>query len=164
MIARDIMTHKVYTIYPEASVQEVAQLLSRKSISGVPVIDKDGKIIGIVTEADIIGKVNREGLRVADIMSSEIIVVDEETPVGEIAMLLTERKIKRVPVIRNGKFGGHCLSSRHCPCCRTRAPDHQALVTTPHGSRAGGFWNDSAVSSHGTRSVHAHQRAVAQNN
>ncbi len=106
MIARDIMTRKVYTISPEASVQEVAQLLSRKSMSGVPVIDKDGKIIGIVTEADIIGKVNREGLRVADIMSREIIAVDEETGVGEIAMLLTERKIKRVPVMQNGKLVG----------------------------------------------------------
>jgi predicted transcriptional regulator len=106
MIARDIMTHTVYTIFPEASVQEVAQLLSRKSISGVPVIDNDGKMIGIVTEADIIGKVNREDLRVADIMSPEIIVVDEETPVGEIAMLLTERKIKRVPVMQHGKLVG----------------------------------------------------------
>ncbi len=106
MIARDIMTRKVYTIFPEAGVQEVAQLLSRKSISGVPVIDKDGKMIGIVTEADIIGKVNREDLRVADIMSPEIIVVDEETPVGEIAMLLTERKIKRVPVMQHGKLVG----------------------------------------------------------
>jgi len=106
MIARDIMTRKVYSISPEASVQEVAQLLSRKSISGVPVIDKDAKIIGIVTEADIIGKVNREGLRVADIMSPEIITVDEETGVGEIAMLLTERKIKRVPVMQNGKLVG----------------------------------------------------------
>jgi predicted transcriptional regulator len=106
MIARDIMTRTVYTIFPEASVQEVAQLLSRKSISGVPVIDNDGKMIGIVTEADIIGKVNREDLRVADIMSPEIIVVDEETPVGEIAMLLTERKIKRVPVMQHGKLVG----------------------------------------------------------
>ena len=106
MIARDIMTRKVYTISPEASVQEVAQLLSRKSISGVPVSDKEGRIIGIVTEADIIGKVDREGLRVADIMSHEIIAVDEETPVGEIAMLLTERKIKRVPVMQHGKLVG----------------------------------------------------------
>jgi predicted transcriptional regulator len=106
MIARDIMTRKVYTISPEVGVQEVAHLLSRKSISGVPVIDKDGKIIGIVTEADIIGKVNREGLRVADIMSLEVIAVDEETRVGEIAMLLTERKIKRVPVMQNGKLVG----------------------------------------------------------
>ena len=106
MIARGIMTRNVYTISPEASVQEVAQLLSRKRISGVPVSDKNSKIIGIVTEADIIGKVDREGLRVADIMSPEIIAVDEETSVGEIAMLLTERKIKRVPVLCNGKLVG----------------------------------------------------------
>src|SRR5947209_18121961 len=104
MIARDIMTRKVYTISPEASVQEVAQLLRRKSISGGPVIDKDGKIIGIVTEADIIGKVNREGLRVADIMSPEIIAVDEETGDGEIAMLHTERKLQLVPVMLNSMF------------------------------------------------------------
>jgi len=106
MIARDIMTRKVYTIPPEASMQEVAQLLVQKNISGVPVINKDGRIIGIVTEADIIGKVNREGLCVADIMTPELIFVDEETQVGEIAMLLIERKIKRVPVIRNGKLVG----------------------------------------------------------
>ena len=106
MMARDIMTRRVYSIAPEASVQEVAQLLSGKNISGVPVIDKAGRIIGIITEADIIGKVDREGLCVADIMSPEIIFVDEETPVGEIAMILTERKIKRVPVMRNGTLVG----------------------------------------------------------
>ena len=106
MIARDIMTRKVYTTCAEASVQEVAQLLSRKNISGVPVLDKDGKMIGIVTEADIIGKVDREGLRAADIMSPEIIAVDEETRVGEIAMLLTEHRIKRVPVVQHGKLVG----------------------------------------------------------
>jgi CBS domain-containing protein len=106
MIAREIMTRNVYAISPEASVQEVAQLLSRKSISGVPVIDKDGKIIGIVTEADIIGKVNRVGMCVADIMSPEIIFVTEETRVGEIAMLLVERNIKRVPVMRDGTLVG----------------------------------------------------------
>jgi CBS domain-containing protein len=106
MIARDIMTRNVYTTSAEASVQEVAQLLSRKNISGVPVIDKDGKMIGIVTEADIIGKVDREGLRAADIMSPEIIAVDEETRVGEIAMLLTEHRIKRVPIVQHGKLVG----------------------------------------------------------
>jgi CBS domain-containing protein len=106
MIARDIMTHKVSTITPEASVQEVAQLLSRERISGVPVLDHAGRIVGIITEADILGKVNREGLCVADIMSAEIIFVGEETPIGEIAMILTERNIKRVPVLRNGKLVG----------------------------------------------------------
>ena len=51
MIACDIMTRKVCTISPEASVQEVAQLLYQERISGVPVVDTDGRIIGIVTEA-----------------------------------------------------------------------------------------------------------------
>lgn len=106
MIARDIMTRKVATIHPEASVQEAAQLLDQKCISGAPVVDADGKIIGIITEADIISKVNRDGLRVADIMSHTVISVSEETPVGEIAALLTERKIKRVPVVSNGKLVG----------------------------------------------------------
>jgi CBS domain-containing protein len=106
MIARDIMTCTVATIYPEASAQEAAQLLYQKRISGAPVVDADGNIIGIITEADIISKVNREGLRVADIMSHDIIAVDEETPVNEIAALLTERKIKRVPVVCEGKLVG----------------------------------------------------------
>src|SRR5216684_8614307 len=106
MIARDIMTRKVATINPGASVQEAAQLLDQKRISGAPVVDPDGKIIGIITEADIISKVDREGLCVIDIMSHDVIAVDEETPVNEIAALLTERKIKRVPVVEKGKLVG----------------------------------------------------------
>ncbi|MBX5451576.1 CBS domain-containing protein [Thermogemmatispora sp.] len=106
MIARDIMTRTVYTIRPEASAQEAAQLLDQKRISGAPVVDGDGRLIGMVTEADIISKVNREGLRVADIMSHELIVVSEETPLEEIAALLSERKIKRVPVVENGRLVG----------------------------------------------------------
>ncbi|GER84800.1 MAG: CBS domain-containing protein [Thermogemmatispora sp.] len=106
MIARDIMTRTVYTIRPEASAQEAARLLDQKRISGAPVVDGDGRLIGMVTEADIISKVNREGLRVADIMSHELIVVSEETPLEEIAALLSERKIKRVPVVENGRLVG----------------------------------------------------------
>jgi CBS domain-containing protein len=106
MIARDIMTSRVVTIDPEASAQDAAQLLYQNRISGLPVVDADGKIIGIITEADIISKVNREGLCVADIMSQNIVAISEETPVSEIAALLTERKIKRVPVVQNGKLVG----------------------------------------------------------
>jgi CBS domain-containing protein len=106
MIARDIMTRKVYTIRPEASAQETAQLLDQHRISGLPVVDEGNDIIGIVTEADIISKVDREGLRVSDIMSHEVTSVNEETPVSEIALLLTERKIKRVPVVQDGKLVG----------------------------------------------------------
>ncbi len=106
MIASDIMTRRVATIRPEASAQEAAQLLDEKRISGAPVVDADSKIIGIITEADIISKVNRDGLRVADIMSHNVITIGEETPVSEIAALLTERKIKRVPVVCEGKLVG----------------------------------------------------------
>ncbi len=62
MIASDIMTRKVITIHPEASAQEAAQLLDQKRISGLPVLDTSGSLIGIVSEADIISKVNRYGL------------------------------------------------------------------------------------------------------
>lgn len=106
MIASDIMTRKVCTIHPEASAQEAAQLLDSRRISGAPVVDADGRLIGIITEADIISKVNRDGLCVADIMSHELLVVNEETDVGEIATLLTERKIKRVPVVQDDKLVG----------------------------------------------------------
>lgn len=106
MIASDIMTRKVCTINPEASAQEAAQILSRHGISGLPVVNADDKIIGMVTEADIISKVDRDGLLVSDIMTNEVISVEEETPVGDIAMLLTERKIKRVPVVSGDKLVG----------------------------------------------------------
>jgi len=106
MIARDIMTRRVITIQPRASAQDAAQLLDHHRISGLPVVDEDSKIIGIVTEADIISKVDREGLSVGDIMSCEVIAVEEETPVNEIAALLTERRIKRVPVVCEGKLVG----------------------------------------------------------
>ena len=100
MIASDIMTRHVYTIALEASVRDAANLLSEKRISGVHVVDGKGKMIGMLTEADIISKVDREGLKVHEIMSRNITAVTEETPVDEIALLMSERKIKRVPVVR----------------------------------------------------------------
>lgn len=106
MLARDIMTRTVYTIHPKASAQEAAQLLDQKRISGAPVIDAAGHLIGIVTEADIISKVDREGLCVADIMTHELITVTEETSIEEIAALLSQRKIKRVPVVEERRLVG----------------------------------------------------------
>ncbi len=106
MLARDIMTGSVYTISPEASVQEVAEFLDRHYISSAPVLNQDGQLIGVVTRSDIIGKVDREGLRAADIMSREIETVDEETGVDEIAKICSEHRIKRVPVLHEGKLVG----------------------------------------------------------
>jgi CBS domain-containing protein len=103
MIARDIMTRHVYTTSPDEPVRNAARVLAERHISGMPVMDAAGVIIGMLTEADIIGK---QGERVHDIMSREIISVSEETPVDEIARLLSQRKIKRVPVLTNGRLVG----------------------------------------------------------
>ncbi len=103
MIARDIMTRHVYTTTPETTIREAAHVLAERHISGMPVVDPAGTIIGMLTEADIISK---QGERVEDIMSREIISVSAETPVGEIAQLLSQKKIKRVPVLTDGRLVG----------------------------------------------------------
>jgi len=107
MIARDVMTRKVYTTSPRTSVQEVAQLLYRERISGVPVIDdQSNQLVGMVTEADVIRHIERDDLRVSEIMTCQLVTVEEDTPVSEIAALLTQRRIKRVPVVQGGRVVG----------------------------------------------------------
>jgi CBS domain-containing protein len=103
MVAKDIMTKEVLTVTPSTTVRELAVLLTRNNISGVPVRDKNGKIVGMATQADIVGK---KGKQVKAIMSKKIISVREETPVEEVAGLLTTHRIKRVPVMRGDKLLG----------------------------------------------------------
>jgi predicted transcriptional regulator len=103
MLARDIMTRRVITIHPYATLQEAARLLSERNISGVPVVDAAGAMVGLLTQADLISK---SGSTVADIMSRRVISVGEDTPVDEIAQLLTSNRFKRVPVTRDGRVVG----------------------------------------------------------
>ncbi|HLW01533.1 MAG TPA: CBS domain-containing protein [Ktedonobacterales bacterium] len=103
MIARDIMTHKVCTTSPDECIRDAARILAERHISGMPVLDKTGAIIGMFTEADIISK---QGEYVKDIMSTEITTVQDDTPVDEIARILNQRKIKRVPVLARGCLVG----------------------------------------------------------
>ncbi|MDP6561102.1 MAG: CBS domain-containing protein, partial [Candidatus Binatia bacterium] len=76
---------------------------SEKHISGAPVVDQEGKLLGIVSGADIVGK---QGKQVKSIMSKSIHSVAEDTPVEQVAMVLTTHQIKRVPVMRGGKLVG----------------------------------------------------------
>lgn len=103
MQAKDIMTRDVITVGPSLPVKELAMLLIKNQVSGVPVADKTGKIIGLVSEADIIAK---KGKQVQSIMSEQVFSVSEEASVEEIARLMTTRRIKRVPVMNNGKLVG----------------------------------------------------------
>jgi CBS domain-containing protein len=101
--AADIMTREVLTTRPEVAVRELAKRLAYHRISGMPVVDEHGAVIGVVSEADLISK---RGSTVADIMTSPVIGVDEETPAVEVAALLTTERIKRVPVLRDGRLIG----------------------------------------------------------
>jgi CBS domain-containing protein len=97
MVAKDIMTKDVITVSPTATVRNLAMTLIKNQISGAPVAGKNGKIIGVVSEADIVAK---KGKDVKTIMSKNIISVTEETAVEEIARLMTTHRIKRLPVMR----------------------------------------------------------------
>jgi CBS domain-containing protein len=127
----------VVTVEPETSVQEIARLLSEKSISGVPVVDAQGRLIGIVSEGDLLHRVETgtarrpdrsrgrrrswwldsiaadeelardyvksHGRTAKDVMTREVISVEETTELADIATLLETKRIKRVPVVRDGK-------------------------------------------------------------
>ncbi len=103
MVAKDIMTRDVISAGPTATVKELAQMLVRQQISGAPVVNKKGRIVGVVSEADIVAK---KGKQVKDIMSKNVSSVAEETPVEEIAALMATHKISRVPVMRGEKLVG----------------------------------------------------------
>ncbi|HTN71334.1 MAG TPA: CBS domain-containing protein [Methylomirabilota bacterium] len=103
MIAKDIMTRDVITVSPTMTHKNLAMTLIKNQISGAPVADKNGKIVGVVSESDIVAK---KGKQVSAIMSKNIVSVGEEIPVEEIARMMTTHHIKRLPVMNGGKVIG----------------------------------------------------------
>jgi CBS domain-containing protein len=97
------MTHNVITVAADTPAQDLALLLLEHHVSGVPVVDRAGKILGVVSEADLLAK---KGKAAKDIMSQKIFTVGEETPVEEIAALMTAEKIKRVLVVGAKELSG----------------------------------------------------------
>ncbi len=132
MKARDVMTAKVHTVKPGTSVTEVARLMTSERISGVPVVDDQGGVVGIVSETDLLhraetGTVKRRkwwiglfldkdmlardfikshGQTAADVMSRYIVSVSDTASLAEVADLLDVNDLKRVPVMRDGKLVG----------------------------------------------------------
>ena len=100
IVAREIMSSPPITIGPNQSVIELAAVLSKHHISGVPVVDDQGRLLGVATEADVI---ERAGDRVCEVMTTSVATVTEETPVEEIAQCFVQHRIKRVPVVRDGR-------------------------------------------------------------
>ena len=132
MQAQDIMTRDVITVGPDMAVRDVAGLLLDKHISAAPVVDEAGKLIGIVSEGDLVRRpeiageprvswwldlisseterardhVKTHGRTAGQVMTPGVAYVAEDTPVAEAARMLEERRIKRVPVLRDGKVVG----------------------------------------------------------
>ena len=110
MKAGDIMHRQVLATTPRASVRDIAAQLVANGISGMPVAERGGTVLGVITEADILESLMEgkklEKLTAADIMSAEPITVDTETEVEEVIKILNEEGIVRVPVTEKGKLVG----------------------------------------------------------
>jgi CBS domain-containing protein len=103
MKAREIMTRDVISILDEATVEDAARILARNRISGLPVVNAGGLLLGLVTEHDLIAK---QGRTVSEIMSRGVITVSPDTEVEQVQHLLTNQRIRRVPVVEDGKVVG----------------------------------------------------------
>jgi CBS domain-containing protein len=132
MQARDLMVSPVVTVQPSASVKEVAKLLLEQGISAVPVVDDQGKLVGVVSEGDLLhrpeigserrrswwllGLTDEETLaaeyvkahahKVADAMTQKVITAAPDASLHELATLMEANAIKRVPIVEDGRLVG----------------------------------------------------------
>jgi hypothetical protein len=93
--ARDVMTTSVISVTPDESVDEAARLLTFHDISGLPVCEA-GKVVGVVSEADLIGKT---GATIGEVMTTPAVTVSEVTSLEQVAEQLTQQRIRRLPVV-----------------------------------------------------------------
>lgn len=132
MKARDIMTTKVVTVNPETAVRDVAGLMIEKHISGVPILNDSGMLVGMISEGDLLRRPEigtekhprrwlsfftradeqaREfskshALRASDVMTAPVIHVAEDTSLVDVVGLMEKHNVKRVPVLADGRLVG----------------------------------------------------------
>lgn len=107
--AKDVMTKKVITISPEANLVDVAELLESKGITGVPVVDADEKVIGIITEKDILNYAytyiaDLQNTKVKEAMTKNVVSFTSDTDINEISLCFSKSDIRRVPIIDESKL------------------------------------------------------------
>jgi CBS domain-containing protein len=133
--AKDIMTKDVITVKSDATIEELAKILIEHKISGVPVLNENGELSGIVTENDLISqnkrlhiptfvrlfdafimlerpsKIEKEIKKMAativdDICTKDVITITEDTPIEDIATIMAEKKVHLIPVVEGKKIRG----------------------------------------------------------
>lgn len=135
LTAKEIMTKKIVSVKTDLPVEELAGVLWSHRINGVPVVDDDDLLIGVVTESDLIDQTKKfhiptaisildsvifldraknvekeinkmTGATVGDICSREPVTISEDTPLDEIATIMAEKKVHTLPVLKNGSLVG----------------------------------------------------------
>ncbi|MFM0055306.1 CBS domain-containing protein [Paraburkholderia phytofirmans] len=132
MRASDVMTSNVISVTPEMTVREVARIFVDNGISGAPVVDADGHVVGMISEGDLLRRteigtdertrtswldfwsasqeardyIKTHAVKVRDVMTADVVTVQPETQLGEVAGILETRRIKRVPVTNAGRLVG----------------------------------------------------------
>ena len=133
--ARDIMTTEVLTVSPETSIADLSKTLENRKIGGLPVVDKDGRLVGVITQSDLVERARdlelppainildlhiylqipshliqrvekMLGTTVGDCMSPNPVTVAPATPVSQIAALMAKQKVHTIPVLDGGKIVG----------------------------------------------------------
>ena len=135
LYARDIMTTEVLTVSPETSIADLSKTLENRKIGGVPVVDQGGRLVGVITQSDLVERARdlelppainildlhiylqipshliqrvekMLGTTVGDCMSPNPITVAPDTPVSQIAALMAKQKVHTIPVLKGGKIVG----------------------------------------------------------
>ena len=108
--AKEIMTSPVITVQSTASLDEVMALLLEHQVSGLPVVDAEDRLIGVITELDLLkllyGKLKIDNTRVSDYLTKPVVTINEEDSVIDVAGVFMNHSIRRVPVVREEKVVG----------------------------------------------------------
>jgi len=107
--AEQVMQRNVVSLLPTATVEQAIRLLRRLGFSGAPVVDPSGTLVGIISEFALLEIVYDPSIRTAPLsrfMTRDVLTVDEETALGDIATLFVRHRIRRVPVVRDGRLVG----------------------------------------------------------
>jgi len=135
LTAADIMSTGVITVGPETGIRELAEILTLNKISGAPVVNQEGRVVGVVSQSDLVAQNKKlhiptaitlfdwviylegterleaeiskiTGTVVGDIMSRKVVTVEPDTPLEEVATIMTEKNIHTLPVVKDDRLVG----------------------------------------------------------